>query len=261
MKKEELITEILNNMKENKNQKNIISTLLKEIPQEKYEKILCEIYEMNKKTVVYDENEKQKEVQEIKELFQKIQDGEFCVRGYSVGNGYYMIYDEVEDFYYYPTTELDKVLNNTYRFIKKLIYHKEYKLVLEIANLVLFSNYICEEIGNPEYDTPKEVYDTFEVDINDFKGNLDFNLDEISLCACYSILMIDNQNVCEKIYKYMEICTDKTIEPINYIGVEKIKNWKEFLSAWIDYLKTKEGYTGMLLLEEAKKLQEKLNME
>ena len=60
MKKEELITEILNNMKENKNQKNIISTLLKEIPQEKYEKILCEIYEMNKKTVVYDENEKQK---------------------------------------------------------------------------------------------------------------------------------------------------------------------------------------------------------
>ena len=66
MKKEELITEILNNMKENKNQKNIISTLLKEIPQEKYEKILCEIYEMNKKKVVYDESEKQKEVQEIK---------------------------------------------------------------------------------------------------------------------------------------------------------------------------------------------------
>lgn len=31
MKKEELITEILNNMKENKNQKNIISILLKEI--------------------------------------------------------------------------------------------------------------------------------------------------------------------------------------------------------------------------------------
>lgn len=60
MKKEELITEILNNMKENKNQKNIISILLKEISQEKYEKILCEIYEMNKKTVVYDENEKQK---------------------------------------------------------------------------------------------------------------------------------------------------------------------------------------------------------
>ena len=49
MKKEELITEILNNMKENKNQKNVISILLKEIPQEKYEKILCEIYEMNKK--------------------------------------------------------------------------------------------------------------------------------------------------------------------------------------------------------------------
>lgn len=58
----------------------------------------------------------------------------------------------------------------------------------------------------------------------------------------------------------MEICTDKTIEPINYIGVEKIKNWKEFLSAQIDYLKAKEGYTGMLLLEEAKKLQEKLNV-
>ena len=87
------------------------------------------------------------------------------------------------------TRELNEILNKTYNYIKDAVWHKKYSDVIEIFDLLLFTEYVCEEVGNPEYDDFDEVYDSFKRNLNDFKDLLDFDFNELLLYAIYSVII------------------------------------------------------------------------
>ena len=61
------------------------------------------------------------------------------------------------------------MLNRMYDLIRKLIFSKNYMKALNIIDLMLYSDYACEEITNPEYSNDDKVIDTFDMNIDSIK--------------------------------------------------------------------------------------------
>lgn len=117
--------------------------------------------------------------------------------------------------------------------------HKKYSDAIEIVDLLLFAEYICEEVGNPEYDNSNEVYDTFERNIEDFKDSLDFDFNELLLYAIYSVIMSNCYNKNEKIFNYIKY-RNINITQVKNIGIEEINNFDKFYDEWIEFLDKKD---------------------
>ena len=58
--------------------------------------------------------------------FKEVQDGEIVFKCYAVETGYYSAFGENYDYYYYPTNEMDSILNRMYDLIRKLMFSKNY---------------------------------------------------------------------------------------------------------------------------------------
>ena len=99
---------------------------------------------------------------------------------------------------------MDSILNRKYDLIRKLIFSKDYMETLNIIDLMLFSNYTCEEISNPEYSDDDEVIDTFDMDIDSLKENLDFDINTVILYAVYAIIKSDTSDKFKKIDGYIK---------------------------------------------------------
>lgn len=237
MNKQEFQEELFKNLKKlNDSQAGeIISILVDELPYTSYERLLCKI--KNKNGTLKPNKEKFDKIQEeIQEGYKQIDSGEICFNCYSYSNDSYSYYEEDYDIYYYSNEEIDEVLDKTYEFGKTLIYHKEYAKAIEMFDLILFTNYSCEEVGNPEYDDSGDVYATFEVDITNLKDSLDFDLDYACLYGIYAVLASNYPNKCKKIYTYLKRCRGFNLEDALDLGIEPITNIEKFKNEYQTYL-------------------------
>lgn len=168
--------------------KSLVIELSKVIPSSFRQHLLCIIKNLNN-NLVEDNDVLDKMKEEICSDFKEIENGNICLRCYSYETGVYSYYDADLDFEYLITRELNEILNKTYNYIKDAVWHKKYSDVIEIFDLLLFTEYVCEEVGNPEYDDFDEVYDSFKRNLNDFKDLLDFDFNELLLYAIYSVII------------------------------------------------------------------------
>lgn len=246
-------TEQLNKSLDNvslENAKKIINEIGDKLPSNLYDVTLCIINNINGNLSLSDE-EIDNKINYIKDMFKEIEEGNICSRCYSYEDGYYGCYGENYDYHYYPTKEMDNILNETYEFGKKLVYYKKYSKAIEMFDLILYSKYTCEEVGNPEYDDSDEVYDYFDVDLETVKHNLDFDIDYVYLYAIYAVLAGNYADKNEKIYKYLKENNHVMIEGALCLGIEEIKELDKFYSDWIKYLKDKSDDKAKRLLENA----------
>ena len=200
--------------------KKIIYELVSKIDPSDYEMTLCIIDHIIGKQEK--EDDLLKELSIIKDAFTKIENGDICIRCYE---------------------------ENSYELGKRLVYHKKYDKAIEIFDLILYTNYQCEEVGNPEYTDYDEVLDTFESDLFNIRNSLDFDLDKVYLYAIYSVLIGQYTNKCERIYNYLKDCVYLTIQDAIDLGIEKINNIDVFYEEFRNYLKDKNDDKSMKILE------------
>lgn len=131
---------------------------------------------------------------------------------------------------------MNKILNRAYNLSLRLVFTKNYKEVLKIVDLILDTEYICEEISDPEYSDYEEVIDTFDTDIFSVKDNLDFYLDVLILYAVYAIIMSDEKDKFNKIDKYIKQ-KDIDIRKCKDLGIEEIPDFDKFYNEWLKYKK------------------------
>lgn len=213
--------------------KTIIIEICKDIPKKNYYKTLCRIknIEDNDKILIDDIK---KEIEELYKDFKKVQDGNIIFRCYAVETGYYSAFGENYDYHYYPTREMDEILNRMYDLIRRLIFSKDYIETLNIINLMLYTDYTCEEISNPEYSDNNEVIDTFDMDINALKKNLDFDINTVILYAVYAIIMSDTKDKLKKIDSYVK---DQHIDirDCKNLGIEEVHDLDKIYNEWLNY--------------------------
>lgn len=215
--------------------KKIMISIAESLPSSAYEKVKCILMDFANK-LEEDSKDLESLKQEIIRDFKDIENGDICLQCYSYGSGTYSYYGEDLDYFYYPSDSLNKILIKTYNYVVQAILHKKYSDALEIFELFLYTDYICEEIGDPEYDDSDEVYDTFETEIDKAKKQLPFDFDELLLYAIYAVIMKNSQDRNQKIYEYMEH-GNVMIEEVKNLGIEKIPNFDQFYDEWLDFLK------------------------
>lgn len=213
--------------------KAIIKEICKDIPNGNYYKTLCRIKNIKNNDQILIDNIKEK-LDEIRKDFKKVQDGEIVFECYAVETGYHSGFGEDYDYHYYPTNEMDHILNRMYDLIRKLIFSNNYMEALNIIDLMLYSDYTCEEISNPEYSDDEETVDTFDMDINSLKDNLDFDINIIILYAVYAILMSDTSDKFKQIDGYIK---DKIIDirDCQNLGIEEVPDLDEIYNEWLKY--------------------------
>ena len=219
--------------------KDLIKELIDILPANYYEYIICKIKNFKGEKIKLDDDTLN-EYNKILDDYKKIEDGEICFQSYSYETGTYSYYDADVDYVYYPSSELEFVLDNTYDLIRKLILYKEYSKVITLFEAIINTSYTCEEVGNPEYDDSDLVYDTYEVSFNNIKNDLGINLDEACLYAIYSLIMCNKPDIFEKIWNYIEICHNVDIRDVLNVGIEKINNFDEFYNKWLNYIEEKK---------------------
>lgn len=220
--------------------KNLINELVDGLSSDYYEYIICKIKNFKGekyKLADYVLNE----YNQILDAFKKIENGEICFRSYSYETGTYSFYDADVNYVYYPSFELEKILIDTYKLIKKLVLYKEYSKVIILFESIINTNYTCEEVGNPEYDDSDEVYDTYAVDFNYIKNNLEIDLNQACIYAIYSLIMCNKSDKFEKIWNYTKICYNIDIRDSLNVGIEKINNFDKFYNDWIKYKEEKKS--------------------
>lgn len=213
--------------------KDIIMEICKDIPKENYNKTLCRIKNLeNDGKILIDDIEK--EVEEIYKEFKKVQDGDIVFRCYRVETGYYSAFGDDYDYHYYPTNKMDSILNRMYDLIRKLIFSRNYDKVLNIIDLMLYSDYTCEEISDPEYSDNDEVIDTFDMNMDSLKENLDFDINIVILYAVYAIIMSNTKDKFEKIDSYIK-GKHIDIRKCQNLGIEEISNLDKIYEEWLKY--------------------------
>lgn len=219
------------------------------IPSNLYEMILCNAKEKNGNLLIsYEEIDSQRKL--ISEKFKEIEDGNICFQCYSYETGRYDGYGDSDyDYQYSSTKEMNNILLEAFNFGKKMIFYKKYYYAIEIFELILYTNYLCEEYGDPEYDNSDEIYDEFEVDIEDLKNELPFNYNDLYLYCIYATLMDNSSNRNKKLYQYLSENPYVKIEDSLNMGIEKISNFESFYKKFIEYLKKSNDKKSIEILK------------
>lgn len=138
MNKNKFLKEVNKNIKDISldESKAIIIEICKDISENNYYKVLYRIKNIENNPNILSDNIK-KEVNEIYNDFKKVQSGDIVFKCYSVETGYYSAFGEEYDYHYYPTNEMNELLNRMYELIHKLIFSKNYKDTLNIVDLLL----------------------------------------------------------------------------------------------------------------------------
>lgn len=240
MNKNEFKIALMDELKELSNNEidELINILIDDLTKDYYEYLLCKIKNFKNENCEIDE-ETISQYNDILDDFRKISNGEICFRSYAYETGTYSYYDADVDYVYYTTSELQYVFDESYKLIKKLILYKEYSKIITLFESIIYTNYTCEEVGNPEYDDSNEVYDTYEVDFNLVKNDLEIDLNKLCLYAIYSLIMCNKSDKFEKIFKYTKIFHSINMKEVENVGIEKIKDFDKFYTEWAKYLKEK----------------------
>lgn len=119
MNKEKFIQQIEENLEgiSLEKMKSLIIELGKKIPNPPYQLILCIIKNLNN-SLDEDNDILDKMKQEIYSNFKEIENGNICLRCHSYEAGTYSYYDADLDYEYWPTGELNEILNKTFNYIK-----------------------------------------------------------------------------------------------------------------------------------------------
>ena len=99
---------------------------------------------------------------------------------------------------------------------------------------MLYSDYFCEEISNPEYSDSDEVIDTFDMNLNSLKDNLDLNINTVILYAIYVVIIGDSKDKFKKIDSYIKNM-HIDIRDCQNLGIEEISNFDIFYDEWLKY--------------------------
>lgn len=231
--------------------KEIIRRIALEIPEDKREKVICMIENMQGELAA-DEEFLEQSMESLKEDFEDIKEGDICFQCYSEESGEYGAFGDIYDYYYYSTKEMDGVLAVAYDFAKELIFYKEYGKAIQILDLILFTNYSCEERGNPEYQDTDEVFDTFEIDITEVENCIPFSIEELCRYGIYAVLKSTIPDPCSKIYQYLEFCTHTKIKDTLAMGIEPVNDIEDFYQKWQKYLEKKNTSNATEYLKELK---------
>lgn len=236
MNKDSFKNKINSFLKDKENNKEIISTLIDSIPSNYFEKIVC-ILE-NKFEALHNGIDEELE-RKIDFDFQKIKDGEVVFKCYGVEDGTYSFYDANMDYRYYPTEEMDEILDYTFKYTLSLVYTKNYKRALKYIDLILYTDYLCEEITNPMYSDYEEVIDTFEMNFSDVCEELSFTKEYLYLTITYCVLLEYNEDKFDELYKYLK---DESINISDCvgIGIENILNIQDLSIEWEKYKENKK---------------------
>lgn len=238
-----MVNEKLNGMSL-KEAKKVIYELSSKLEESKYEMALCIIdYIMGKQN----NNDLTGKIEEIKKIFTKALDEDICVMCYEEPNGYYSgSFGEDYDLYFYPSNKLNDLLNETYLLGKSLIYNRQYEKAIEIFNLILDTDYVCEEISNPEYYDDDSILNIFDSSIENIETKLSFNLDYVYLYCIYANLMLNKENKFEMIHNYLKKKEYLNIKNSLNLGIEKPKNMDRFYQEFKEYLQDKNVSKEMI---------------
>ena len=219
--------------------KDLIKELIDILPSNYYEYIICKIKNFKGEKYKLDDDTLN-EYNQILDDYKKIENGEICFQSYSYETGTYSYYDANVDYVYYPSSELREILDDTYELIEKLVLYKEYSKVITLFELIINTNYTCEEVGNPEYDDSDLVYDTYEVSFSNIKNDLEIDLNQACLYAIHSLIMENKSDKFEKIWNYTKICYNIDIRDVLNVGIEKINNFDEIYNEWLKYIEERK---------------------
>lgn len=222
--------------KDKEKNNEIVSTLMDYIPSNCFEKIVC-ILEDKFETLHNGIDEKLEK--KIDSDFQEIKEGEVVFKCYGVEDKAYSFYDANMDYRYYPTGEMDEILDCTFEYALSLVYTKNYKRALKYLDLILYTDYLCEEISDPMYSDYDEVIDTFEMSFSDVCEELSFTKEYFYLTITYCVLLEYNEDKFDELYKYLK---DKSINISDCvgIGIEDIPNIKDLCNEWEKYKESKK---------------------
>lgn len=226
----------------------ILERIIHIIPEDLFDVTTCIV---NDVLNLSDTNQKEidKIIKEYKEKFLSIESLDLTFKSYSYGTGYYSYYEEVYDYNYFDDDNIADFLKQVYNYGVYLINCKHYKNALEVFDLIIYTKYFCEEVGDPDYDDSGEVYDTYEIDLEDVSKLLDFSLNKLYLYAVYASYFQNNKY--ELIYNYLCLSDKISFEDAINIGIEKLNNLDKFYKEWINHLTSAPGKRAEALLRDA----------
>lgn len=249
MNKEKFIKEVntkLENITLNES-KEIITNIIDKIPNDLYEKVLCIIDNVQGKIDI--SNITEQEIEEIINKIELIDNGELSFKSYSYETGEYYYYEEEYDYEYDDPDDINQILTSAYNLGVTLVNKKEYKLALKLFDSIIYTNYQCEEIGNPDYDDSEEIYDIYDIDLSTVSDLLSFDLNNLYSYAIYTTYFINNENKYYKIYNYLKDCPKIKLEDSYNLGIEKMNNIEDFYKKFANYLTTISEQKAMDILE------------
>lgn len=233
---------------------SFINNVIRKIPQNKYEEVLCIIDKGKKRN----KSEIRKKINEYKKKFEDIEKGELVF--YS---------EEIEDYSggwdnwiteYYDRDNVGDIIEEAIDFGIELVDYREYSFAKEIFDMVLDTNYqIIDELRGECIDSS-----LLEIKYNEL---ISIN---ISLFRSYVIYVTyqTSKNRAKDIYSYYQnnktfktVSTEGDLENAFKLGSEILTNVDEFYYDWIKILSKSKGRLESILLEEALKYTEFRNYE
>lgn len=185
----------------------------------------------------------------IKEKFELIEEHELCFNSYAYETGTYSYFGDDYDYEYYDNEGISKVLEEAYSFGTYLINNKKYALALKVFDLIIYTNYFCEETSDPLYNDSDEVIDCYDIDLEQVEGLLNFDLKHLYSYAVYAAYFSDDRY--QKIYDYLSIYDGISFENCVNFGIEKLNNLSEFYQKWISFLSEKNDKLSEKLIKES----------
>lgn len=99
---------------------------------------------------------------------------------------------------------------------------------------MLYSDYSCEEISNPEYSDYDEIIDIFEINISSLQANLNFDINTVILYAVYAIIMGNTEEKFEKVNNYIN-GKNIDIRDCKNLGIEEVPDLDKIYNKWLEY--------------------------
>lgn len=227
----------------------ILNNLIEKLPSELYDVSLCIIDDVlgNSDISLEEINSK---YQELKEIFELINNGELTFKSYSYSTGYYSYYEEEYGYEYYDDENISKLLKETLDFGIYLVNKKNYNLAQKVFELIIYTNYSCGETSDPDYDCgDEEIFYCYDIDLKQVEGLLSFDLKKLYSYAIYTAYFCNDRY--KKIYGYLSCCKNIKFEECTNLGIEKMVNLDNFYQNWIEFLTNVNNSFAEELIKEA----------
>lgn len=103
---------------------------------------------------------------------------------------------------------------------------------MEVVDSLLFTNYFCGEVIEPNDD---EYITEMDFEFYEIEDLVPFSFDNVRLYGAYASIMINDDDMLEKLNKYLD--PYQNVEECQYLGIEKIPNIKEISKKFENFRK------------------------